>query len=356
MNKYESKNINKVIFLSIIGVVSLLFLGFTKFELIKQAELPEAAIMKQSVELTEKWFDIVCAEKLKRNIISDANSNVKYSGLIGNDYTYITTTLGSLEAKELATNPEFAAIITKYLISAGVDKSSTVGMTISGSFPSLAIATLASLQTIGAEVILCSSLGASSYGANQPEATWIDIENWLIKEGGLKYRTCVLTLGTEDDNGNGLQEEGLLILEEAAKRNNVELYIPATLKESIEMKTKLLSNNDISLLINIGGNQAAMGSCVHAPGIPNGLNNGDKICDDENRGIISRLAEDGIPYLHLLNIKDLAIKNNIPLEPGITYGSSKIIYSELTVSKIPAIIMLVIIFSLLIIYKRKVQF
>jgi len=355
MKLFNKININKVIFLSIIGAISLFFLGFTKFGLIKQTELPEAGLMKKSVRLTEKWFQIISSEKQKRDIISDANSNVEFSGLIGDDFTYITTTLGSLEAKELATNPEFAAIITKYLIEADIDSSSEVGMTISGSFPSLAIATLASLQTIGAKVILFSSLGSSSYGANQPNATWIDMGNWLINKGGLKYKTNILTMGAENDNGSSLQDEGKLILDEAAKRNNEEFYIPQTLEESIELKTKILLENKISLLINIGGNQAAMGACVHAPGIPNGLNNGVKICDDKDRGIISRLAEDGIPYLHLLNIKDLAIKNNIPLEPGITYGSSRTIYSELTVSKTPVIIMLAVIFTLLIIYKRKVQ-
>lgn len=355
MKKFDSKNINKTIFLSIIGAVSLLFLGFTRYGLISQTELPEARLMKRSVELTEKWFEIVCTEKQKRNITSDANSNVKYSELIGNDFTYITTTLGSLDAKELATNPEFAAVITKYLVEAGIEKNSKVGMTISGSFPSLAIASLASLQTIGADVILFSSLGASSYGANQPGATWIDIENWLIQKGGLKYKTQILTPGAEDDNGNGLQEEGQLILKETASRNNVNLFFPRTLEESIEIKTKVFKENHISLLINIGGNQAAMGACVHAASIPNGLNNGIKICDDKDRGIISRLAEDGIPYLHLLNIKDLAIENNIPLEPGITYGSSETIYSELTVSKFPALLMLAIIFSLLIFYKGKVK-
>lgn len=355
MKKFESKYINKSIFILVIGIISLLFLGFTRFGLITQKELPEAGLMKQSVDLTEKWFELVCNEKQEKKINGDSNSNVKYSGLIGNDFTLITTTLGSLEAKELATNPEFAAVITKHLLSAGIDKNSKVGMTISGSFPSLAIAALASVQTLGADVILISSLGASSYGANQPEATWIDIENWLISKGGLKYKTEVLTPGAEDDNGNGLQEDGQIILKEAAKRNNADLFFPKTLNESIKLKTRLFRENDISLLISIGGNQAAMGACVHAPGIPNGLNNGIKICDDETRGIISRLSETGIPYLHLLNIKDLAIQNNIPLEPGITYGSAETIYSELTVKKVPVFVMLGIIFLMLVFYKTKVS-
>ena len=61
----------------------------------------------------------------------------------------------------------------------------------------------------------------------------------------------------------------------------------------------------------------------------------------------------GIPFIHLLNIRDLALKNGIPLDPGIEYGDSKMIYKITSVSKPPVIVMTIFLISLLIIYKIK---
>lgn len=352
MQLRNRKNI-KSFFLVGIFVISIIVLFIVQKFYITQEDYSGSTLMKQSVELTKHWFEIVGEEKLVRGIESDASSIVKYKALLGNDYTYMTTTLGSLDAKELSTNPEFAALITKMLLEQGIDSTSNVGLVLSGSFPALAISTLAALQTLHADVVMLSSLGASSYGANQPEATWIDIENWLREKGGLLCISNIVSIGGEDDNGGGLTEIGIEEIITAAQRNNIDLYIPSSLEESINYKTEYLNARNVSCLINIGGNQASLGSCVHAVEIPNGVHDGYKICDDDNRGIVSRLAERGIPFIHLLNIKDLAVKNGIPLEPGIEYGNSEIIYKTRSISKVPVFIFLIIILMPLIYYKKK---
>jgi len=65
------------------------------------------------------------------------------------------------------------------------------------------------------------------------------------------------------------------------------------------------------LLINIGGNQASMGSCIHSASIPIGLNTRVKSCSDPGRGIISRISEKEIPVIHLLNIKNILLENTL---------------------------------------------
>ena len=232
------KKKNKNILLYLVAAASLVALFLTRSYFINSVKNPHSALMKQSVHLTEKWFDIVSQEKQKRGIVSDSRSQVKYSSLIGDDFSIITTTLGSLEAKEISTNPQFAAVITKMLVEQNITPSSKVGVVISGSFPALAIVTLASLQTIGADVVLISSLGASCYGANQPDATWIDIENWLIEKGEMKYKSSIVSIGAENDVGDGLMEEGVEAIKIAAQRNNIQLYYPSSIEESINYKTE----------------------------------------------------------------------------------------------------------------------
>jgi len=171
---------------------------FTKIEIRK-----DCAQMSEAISLTERWFNDVGQMKKEKKISNDIRSDTKYNFLIGDEYTNITTTFGSLEAKELSANPEFAALLIKYLTNSNIDSTKTVGIILSGSFPSLSISCLAAIQTLNSKAIIFSSLGASMFGANQPGATWLDIENYLIKSSNLKYKSSLVTVGAEDDNGGG---------------------------------------------------------------------------------------------------------------------------------------------------------
>ncbi|MBU1101791.1 MAG: poly-gamma-glutamate system protein [Bacteroidetes bacterium] len=347
-SKINSKSgfLLSLIFVGSLAGVSLLRTSFQTAE-----RDPHYLWLKKSAGLTQHWFNIIKEKKIDLGISGDSKSIVPNSFMIGDEYTPLTTTLGSLEAKELSTNPDYSAVILKMLFEEGIDSSSKIGITISGSFPALAIASLAACKTIGAKVVLFSSLGSSSHGANQPLATWLDYEHWLVESGELPYRSAIVTKGAENDMGEGMLEDADSIFISAAGRNGYSIYQPADLLESINRKTELLVESKISLLINIGGNHASLGSCAHAVSIPNGYNKPYKICSDEERGIINRVSEEGIPFIHLLNIKDLSVKSGIPLEPGMTYGDSENVYFANTINKYAAVLLLIVILSFLLSFK-----
>ena len=307
----------------------------------------DSYLMYRSTALASDWFDIISKIKKEKGLLSPESNNLKYPGLIGLEYSDITTTLGSLDAKYTANNPEFAALTVKFLSEAGIDSTSTVGVISSGSFPSLAISTLAAIQTIGAKVILITSLGSSSYGANDPYATWIDIEKWLRENGGLKYRSNMVSLGAENDNGLGLQDDGITTLEQAALRCGVPLFRPASFEQSLNTKLDLLIKGNIKLLINIGGNQIAMGKCPHGSSISNGFHRQLTTCNDSDRGLIFRLSEQGVPVLHYLNIKSLAVEYGLPIAPSQTYYKSELIYFENVHNKLFALFAIIFIAALL---------
>ncbi len=274
---------------------------------------PAAARMREAALLADRWFGVVEKKKASMGIISPDASGLWHGGMLGEEFSDITTTLGSLEAKRVSLNPDFAALMVRLMDEAGVDSGSTVGVMLSGSFPTLGISTLAALQTVGAKALVVSSLGASMYGANQPWATWIDMEQWLRGEAGLKYRSVLVTMGGEGDAGGGLPEEGLEVLRAAARQRGVRLSVPSTLLEAIRTRAEMLQANAIDLLINIGGNQASLGGCVHGSTIPNGYHRTLTSCEDADRGVLVRMAERGIPVIHLLNIRDLAARYGMPL-------------------------------------------
>ena len=272
---------------------------------------PDTQMMRKAARLTGEWFQSVRELKEERGLWSGSGDATTYPWMLGAHYSPITTTLGSQEAKETAANPEFAALIVRLLHEAGVDSGDAVGITLSGSFPTLGIATLAAVECVGARAILVSSLGSSSYGANQPAVSWIDIESWLRQRSGLRTASVLVTPGAEGDSGGGLPEDGLRLLQEAARRTEAVLRMPATLDEGIRMRTELFSASGISALVNIGGGQTSLGTCAHAPVLPTGLHRSFPACSDAGRGVIERMAERGIPVVHLLNIRELGV----PLRP-----------------------------------------
>ena len=324
-------------------LVFLLILAGTvliRWQNTRHSELDYAAEMREAAALAQEWFHIVKRIKQERHIVSDTYSNVPNRFIIGNDWSDITTSLGSLEAKEISSNPDFAALVVRWLHEAGIASGDTVGLVLSGSFPGISISVLAAIQTMDVDAVILSSLGASTYGANQPRATWLDIEGWLRKHGKLRYRSTLVSMGADSDNGHDLSEEGKIAMRLAADRNHTDLFIPGSLQESILYKTQLLTDGHISLLINVGGNMAALGSCAHALTIPNGLNHSMNTCSDPDRGIISRISENGIPFIQFLYLKELAITYGMDAAPGAHYTESTNLYTSNTNGKLFHILVL----------------
>lgn len=110
--------------------------------------------------------------------------------------------------------------------------------------------------------------------------------------------------------------------------------------------------NQIKLFVNIGGASANFGECAEVLKIPPGLNKNLKICHQPNRGIIYEMAEKDVPIIHLLDIRSLAIRNGLPIEPipfsEIGKGN---IYFQIKYSRTIIIVTLGIILTLLLIFK-----
>jgi poly-gamma-glutamate system protein len=306
--------VSKEKILALVFLFLVLSYFFVEHILVNDIPRPDAEMMKQASGLAQQWFTLIEEEKYQRGIESSFSRTVNNGGLLGVEYSEFTTTLGSLEAKQTSLNPEFASYFVRKLHDAGITSASTVGIAVSGSFPALVISMFAALQTIGANAVVVSSVGSSSYGANQPEMTWMDIESILREKGGLQYQSSTVTYGAENDRGDGIMEEGIEILSAAAQRNNVKIVIPNNLQDAINKRVNLFRENKISLLINIGGNQAMLGNCVHSSVIPNDYHIVIRSCMHEDRGVIVRLNEIGIPVFHLLNIRSLAARNHISFE------------------------------------------
>jgi poly-gamma-glutamate system protein len=303
--------------LALLALTSLLALFCTRRYAVEEQERADAPAMRRAEDLAARWFVLVAEEKIRNQVPAEVTPAIPYAGMLGAGWSEITTTLGSLEAKRTAANPRWAALMVRLLHDAGVDSTKTVGISLSGSFPSLGICTLAALQTIGARAVVVTSLGSSSYGANQPGATWLDMEEWLLHQGGLRDRTMLLTPGAEGDSGAGMPDEGILLLKQTAVRYGRTLVFSSSYADALHRKMELFTRNGITLLVNVGGSQTSLGTCRHAEMLPNGFHATIPPCADTGRGIIERLAGQGIPFIHLLHVNSMAARYGLPLSPGI---------------------------------------
>jgi len=267
---------------------------------------------KKMNEAYQKIREFRESNSLLINQIFDPNK----TGFIGEEFSVITTTLGNLEAKQTALNHDFAALIVKWIKELAVPRNKNVIIHASASFPGLTIMAILACENLNLNPLIISSVGSSSWGANFPPFTYLDIESYLYQQGILKHRSTFVTPGGNNDNGSSLWEGGLDIVKSSAQRNNYELNIPASLGEAIEKKWELINRLNAVLFINIGGNHSALGNGNCALNIPVGKISQPLKCSANGiKGLIYKCCDKGIPVIHLLNIKEIASTNGINLNP-----------------------------------------
>src|SRR5665648_151850 len=202
MNKWiESKLPLAYLFWAlIILIIGLLLIEQTKFTVkttYYDEQMKAAQLMKTSLEVIKE-------ERLKRNIPLDVKFDTNQTGIIGKEYTRLTTTLGNLAAKRTSTNPAFADLLVKYFKEANLKKGDVVAIGASGSFPGLILATLSAAKALELEPLLIYSIGSSEYGANIPEFTFVSMLDSLNKRNILTYHLLAISMGGYLDQAQGM--------------------------------------------------------------------------------------------------------------------------------------------------------
>jgi poly-gamma-glutamate system protein len=275
-----------------------------------QKKMRAVAIMRSAEE-------VLVAEKTKRGIVIDEKNDPDRSGMVGPQFTLITTDRGDQEAKQLATYPNFAAAVTQMMLEAGVREGDAVAVGMTGSLPGFDLAVLSACKAIGAEPITVVSVGASMFGATDPEYTWLDMEATLRESKVLPFHTVAASLGGGGDQGRGLSPQGRDLLEQAIRRNGVRLLENATVLDAVHARVALYDSiaaakgKRITCYINVGGGVASLGGQQNARLIPPGLTMRLARRNYPNRGVINVYGEHGVPIIQMLDVKRLARRYGI---------------------------------------------
>lgn len=284
---------------------------------------PRSGEKNAAMELMQRSTEAIKKEKLRMGISIDRRFDTNDTGLIGVEYTDITTTLGSLVAKRTSTNPAFAAAIVDMLDRAGVRPEDQVAVSFSGSFPALNIAVLSAARVLNLHPIIISSEGASMYGANHPDMTWLDMERVLAETGLLPYRSIAASLGGIADAQGGLDGTGIEAGLRAIRRNGIPLLeeggsstLTADVRKRLALFDQALGGQRPAAFINVGGSLTSLGDGPEGHRIPAGLLKKIPAVRNPERGIIFRMGERSVPVIHLLKIKSIAAQYGIPIDPS----------------------------------------
>jgi poly-gamma-glutamate system protein len=273
----------------------------------------------KAAEKAAAAFAAIREYRLRTNAVVDLVNDPAGTALIGPEFSKITNARGVLNAKLTSLNPNFAGVFIALFRRAGLRPGDPVALAVSGSFPGINISLYAALETMRLRPVVVTSIGASMWGANDPEFTWLDMETLLNEKNILDTRSAAASHGGGDDMGRGLSPEGRRLLREAAARNHVPMFSSHNIEDAIAKRMRFFDEQTggrpYHLYVNVGGGVASLGSSHNRALLPHGLSFSLGAYNYPRKGCLVLMAERGVPVLHVLNIVALAQQYGLPVAP-----------------------------------------
>jgi poly-gamma-glutamate system protein len=306
--------------LVVLAAAGLLVLGTLEVTRSLPAD-PLYAVKLAAAQRMELAMRVLREERLNRGIPIDPEVDPNATGLIGSEHTAITTTLGYLPAKRTSANPNMAGAMVEMLGRAGAKPGDCAAVGFSGSFPALNTAVLCAIQAMELKPVIVSSVGASSYGANDPRFTWLDMEQALHERGLFPWRAAAVAPGGVFSIPALFGDEGIREMQAAVARSGrpaLDEQGDETLPSDVARRMVLYwtaCGGRPAVFINVGGSLPALGNCPQAHALPTGLLPPGIRSTDPGCGVIFRMAAAGVPVIHLLDIRKIARDYGLPVDP-----------------------------------------
>jgi poly-gamma-glutamate system protein len=171
-------------------------------------------------------------------------------------------------------------------------------------------------QAMGIDLIAVSSVTASSWGATDPEFTWPEIETRLTAAGLLRRATVAVSAGGDGDRALDLDEDGRslarAIAARCARQLRARLIEPVDFDEAIRARFDAFdaarAGRPIAAFVNVGGTEAALGRSATILKVQNGWLGKVPFDASPGRGLVARMVDQGVPVLHILNVRALAVR------------------------------------------------
>lgn len=270
----------------------------------------------RAAQQLERCFEAVRGYKAERNIPL-SQEDYHATGMIGEPYTGITTTLGAVEAKRTTAWPDMAALCVRLLYEAGVRPGDRVGGGFSGSFPGMDLALVAACESMDVELVCIASVGASTYGANNPELTFPEMLCLLERDGLIRTQSAAVTMGGNQDVGTDMEQETAAEIRSRLRALGLDLVEEPDYAANLAWRESLYRElGPIDCFVAVGGNVTSLGRGESGISLGQGVLRPQRQPRlDGDSGLVQRYLVQGLPVINLLNIKKLTADYGLPYDP-----------------------------------------
>ena len=292
------------------------FLGVLLTWALRRSTPTEYSELQLAAAKRMQQAEAVLLEVVQEENIPIEDIDLNKTGLIGPEWTPLTTTPGIEDAKRTSLDPNIAAVLVRYFKEAGLNQGDTVAVGTSGSFPGLLIATLCAAKEMDLDVKVILSFCSSMYGATRPELNVYRMMSILEENDLITFDLLAVSPGGTNDYGeSALWPDSRELIFEMAAETGVEFIDYNDIENSIARRLELFGE-EIDCFVNVGGASANSGTSAYTLDFPMGLVlDPPKIPTTKNRGLMYEYAARGVPVVNMLNMRQMAVDNGLAYDP-----------------------------------------
>lgn len=277
----------------------------------------------KAANLMKEAMGILKDHRMEESIFIDIENDPNETGLVGSPFSLITTDEGDLDSKLTTLDPNFSAVIVELMYQLRLNAGDTVAVLMTGSMPGANIAVLTACKALDIVPVTITSLGASQWGANQVDFTWLDMESILYENGFISSTSIAASIGGRNDMGRLLSPSGRKIITDNISSYGIPLIRKERLAENIQNRMEIFTSvrpiGSFDAVVNVGGGVASLGTSFNLKLLPPGVVRRSGVQDIGRpggiEGVFSKFLNSNVPGLHILNIRPLTSEFKIPFAP-----------------------------------------
>ena len=294
-----------LVVLAIISIIAYSIAFFSRMEFVSNTydiKINAAMKMQESMKMLKNI-------RMEKGVFIDIENDPNETGLVGSQFSLITTDEGDLDAKLTTLDPNFAAAMVELLTRANLTSGDTIALMLTGSMPGANMAMLIACKAMDIYPFIISSIGASQWGANDPEMTWLDMERILFEQRYISSRSIAASIGGRNDRGRLLSPKGRELIRYNIENNKLPLISGTGLEDNVNKRMEYFGAHNYKAVVNIGGGVASLGTSFNLRLIKPGIvyrKDIEKISrGDGIEGAVVKFSKQNIPLIHILNIQKL---------------------------------------------------
>ena len=294
-----------LVVLALISIIAYSIAFFSRMEFVSNTydiKINAAMKMQESMKMLKNI-------RMEKGVFIDIENDPNETGLVGSQFSLITTDEGDLDAKLTTLDPNFAAAMVELLSRANLTSGDTIALMLTGSMPGANMAMLIACKAMDIYPFIISSIGASQWGANDPEMTWLDMERILFEQGYISSRSIAASIGGRNDRGRLLSPKGRELIRYNIENNKLPLISGKGLEDNVNKRMEYFGAHNYKAVVNIGGGVASLGTSFNLRLIKPGIvyrKDIEKISrGDGIEGAVVKFSKQNIPLIHILNIQKL---------------------------------------------------